>query len=168
MRKWPGSIARNQQASVGPLKIDPITRFRLYWKISTENQHEGEPCWEWTGGKNQFGYGLFWTGYNKISAHRWAYEHFREKIPKGLQTDHLCRNHGCVNPNHLEVVTQQENILRGEGQAAIHARKTHCIKGHPFDEKNTYISPSGGRMCRQCVNRRSREMYWKKKKALSS
>lgn len=53
--------------------------------------------------------------------------------------DHLCRNTRCVNPKHLEAVTQKENILRGIGISAQNAVKTHCWRGHPFKESNMFI-----------------------------
>lgn len=78
-------------------------------------------------------------------AHRLAYEIFREPIPNGLVIDHLCKKHDCVNPDHLEPVTNKINILRGTGITAIAALKTHCYLGHEFTTENTYKvkTPSG-------------------------
>jgi hypothetical protein len=89
--------------------------------------------------------------------HRWVYEQLVGPIPAGLVLDHLCRNPACVRPMHLEPVTQQENILRGQGLAAANAVKTECSRGHPYTEANTYRRPDGYRDCRECVNLRSRE-----------
>ena len=52
--------------------------------------------------------------------------------------DHLCRNPACVNPAHLEPVTNRTNIRRGYGPSGLNARKTHCIKGHEYTPENTY------------------------------
>src|ERR1019366_4519713 len=71
-------------------------------------------CWLWTGGLNRGGYGQFMTPPCTV-AHRVAYELFVGPIPEGLQLDHLCRVRSCVNPQHLEPVSQQENIRRGLG-----------------------------------------------------
>lgn len=68
-------------------------------------------CWNWTGGTSTV-YGLFWFDNRMVRAHRWVYEHLVGPIPDGMQLDHLCRNTKCVNPDHLEPVTQQENIAR--------------------------------------------------------
>ena len=108
-------------------------------------------CWEWQGAKNQSGYGLFWTNNKSTSAHRFSYE-LHNTIPDNLQIDHLCRNHSCVNPEHLEVVTQKENVLRGIGVTAKNKRKTHCPQGHPYSGKNLKMNKLGFRECRICSN----------------
>lgn len=107
-------------------------------------------CWEWTGRKFWDGYGIFYVGRTTVRAHRWSYEHFVGPIPDGLVIDHLCRNRACVKPDHLEAVTNRENLMRGEGPSAVAARATRCVNGHPFDEKNTRVSPDGSRVCRTC------------------
>jgi hypothetical protein len=74
-----------------------------------------EDCWEWVAKRNNRGYGVIYDNIAKTSvlAHRAAYEMLRADIPEGLQLDHLCRNRGCVNPWHLEPVTNRVNTLRG-------------------------------------------------------
>lgn len=113
-------------------------------------------CWEWTGGRDVDGYGRAWVpGLRRITrAHRAFYEVFVGPIPDGLQIDHLCRNRCCVNPGHLEPVTAQENIRRSEGIQVLNSRKTHCLRGHAYDEANTYITPDGRRDCRSCAQLR--------------
>jgi len=108
-----------------------------------------DSCWEWTSSKNSSGYGYFGiSSDNVVRAHRFSYEHYKGKIPKGLTIDHLCRNRKCVNPEHLEAVTQQENIRRGE--TGLHNRiKSHCQHGHGYTKENTYVY-YGKRNCRIC------------------
>jgi len=79
-------------------------------------------------------------------------------IPDGKQLDHLCRNHACVNPSHLEVVSGRENVVRGIGPTAKNAKKTHCVNGHALTPENLYRhSPAGGRKCKACAIRNARE-----------
>lgn len=105
-------------------------------------------CWEWQGTKSGNGYGrLFYRG-RYHTAHRVSYQLYIGPIPEGLVIDHLCRNRGCVNPEHLEPVTFGENIRR----SPIHnmRSKTHCPEGHEYTKKNTFIRRSGSRECRTC------------------
>lgn len=113
-------------------------------------------CWNWRGKTNRDGYGHFTIGSRtdgtnrKVEVHRLAYQLSIGPIPEGLTIDHLCRNHACVNPAHLEAVPLRINILRGTSPSAIHAKKTSCCRGHPFDLFNTYFAPDGARECRIC------------------
>lgn len=113
-------------------------------------------CWNWQGRKMRNGYGVIciWSG--QRPTHRVAWEALREPIPDGMQIDHLCRNRLCFNPDHLEPVTQRENLLRGETVSGINARKTHCLRGHELIPENLY---RGGnkRICRACTRLRQNE-----------
>lgn len=84
-------------------------------------------------------------------AHRVSYELHREPIPRGTVLDHLCRHRWCVNPYHLQPVTNRENIMRGEGYFARNGRKTYCVRGHEFGRANTHMY-RGHRVCRKCRN----------------
>lgn len=123
---------------------------------------EPDGCWRWTKATSRGGYGVYWRDGRLHPAHRASYELLCGEIPAGLQLDHLCRNRWCVNPAHLEPVTQRENILRGVSVAAARARQTHCVRGHEFTPENiTRATPSGkGRRCKTCARehmRRQRE-----------
>lgn len=129
-----------------------------FWEKVDQDGPNG--CWIWTGTKNEQGYGrfaLFCRPTRQVRAYRYSYELLVGPIPEGLELDHLCRNRGCVNPDHLEPVTHRENTLRGFNPAGMNARKTHCIHGHEFTEKNTIHTKRGGRHCRACKNRDARE-----------
>lgn len=113
-------------------------------------------CWQWTGWLSG-GYGTFHVNGRRVAAHRFAYERYVGPVGNGLVLDHLCRNRGCVNPGHVEPVTPGENIRRGLTGYA-NAVKTHCPRNHEYTPENTYVIPrSGGRTCRTCQKRRSRE-----------
>lgn len=112
-------------------------------------------CWLWDGALAGPGrcYGRFYDRGN-IPAHRWAYEQARGPIPDGLVLDHVCRQTRCVNPDHLEPVTNRTNVLRGIGPSAINARKIHCKRGHLLTPENTCKtsrSPLARGACRQCM-----------------
>lgn len=124
-------------------------------------------CLQWIGAEDWDGYGRFYIGDSKeVRAHRWSYEYHVGPIPVGLVIDHLCRNKLCVNPNHLEAVTDRVNVLRGVGPSALHAKKTHCPAGHPYAGDNLYIhEPSNMRRCRTCQREQVRARRAKKKAA---
>jgi hypothetical protein len=105
-------------------------------------------CWEWTGYRYGNGYAAMgWLGRQRL-LHRLAYEQLVEPIPHGLTLDHLCRVRHCVNPDHLEPVTQGENTRR--------AMRSHCKNGHEFTPDNTYVPADGKRYCRECRRQRVR------------
>ncbi len=112
-------------------------------------------CWMWTRCKGPNGYGQFYYKGSTYGAHRASLIANGVSIPKGMCVDHVCRNRMCVNPRHLRVVTYQQNAVENsQSISAFHAAKTHCLRGHPFDERNTLRTFSGGknrRVCRQCA-----------------
>jgi HNH endonuclease len=116
----------------------------------------GSRCWQWMRAVDKDGYGWFWYSMEEGArhAHRVAYELLIGPIPDGLTIDHLCRNVRCVNPIHMEPVTNAVNIQRGisgilAGQRM--AAKQFCPHGHAYDEANTYVNPiTGKRACRAC------------------
>jgi hypothetical protein len=125
-----------------------------------------DDCWEWTGARKPTGYGNFWDGARYVLAHRFAYALLMGPIPEGLTIDHLCRVRYCVNPDHMDVVTLQENNERGMTLGVRNAAKTHCPHGHAYDLVNTYIDPGRGhRHCVTCMRQRERDRVRTRKAA---
>lgn len=129
-------------------------------------------CWQWTGARSASGYGYsFWrddkgAGRNML-AHRLAFmlskgdgalPRWRRSDGGSAQTiDHICRNRGCVNPEHLRVVSQHDNVLFGDAFSARNAAKTHCLRGHELTERAIYRI-NGKRVCRACHSIRRRKV----------
>lgn len=107
-------------------------------------------CWTWTGGGNGIGHGKIHTPNGRKYVHRLTYEAAYGPIPEGLEIDHLCRNRGCVRPDHLEAVTHEENVRRGDSGKWITA-KTHCPQGHPYAGDNLRVDSLGRRLCVTCT-----------------
>ena len=122
--------------------MDAPAEARFLDKVAAESK---DNCWIWVGAISGSGYGTFSLYGRKWNVHRLSYLHFVGPVPDGLQLDHLCRVRACVNPSHLEPVTQQENARRG-----LFASRAHCQNGHEYTEANTYRSKRGRRYCRTC------------------
>jgi len=101
--------------------------------------------------------------------HRLAYEMDKGPIPEGLVIDHVasrgCKFRDCIEPTHLEAVSQQENLLRGQGFPGIQSRITHCPSGHEYSEENTMMTKKNERKCRTCNRERNRAWYTANRKA---
>jgi len=137
-----------------PYKHQPIIE-RFWVRVN-----KTDTCWLWTGTKTPDGYPKLYVGYGRdesmyVLAHRYSYEQFVGPIPSGLTIDHVkargCTTKLCVNPDHLEAVTNVENVMRGNGICVRHKNQTHCIHDHPFDDENTVYSKNGKqRSCLAC------------------
>jgi hypothetical protein len=104
-------------------------------------------CILWLGSLYENGYGvLHYKGMN-LKAHRANYELTHGSVPDGMVLDHLCRVRSCIRVDHLEVVTQRENVRRGSRMNL----QDECMRGHPFSTENTYVTVrKDGRTHRQC------------------
>jgi hypothetical protein len=130
--------------------IDPVIRF---W--SHVQGGDVTECWTWRASRDEDGYGRFCpTRHSETKAHRWAYQQLIAELPAYLLLDHLCRNPPCVNPWHLDPVTNAENLARA---ARFNDTKTHCKHGHEFTEANAYLNSRGRRGCRTCQRRANRD-----------
>lgn len=152
---------RSKYRPVGMEYLTPkaIERFHTKYVID-----DVTGCWNWTGTLAVKGYGRFSIGGRTPVAHRasWTIANGRE-VPEGLALDHLCRNRGCVNPEHLEVVSEGENISRGTASSASTLRNIlggieECARGHDMTLPGAwrYNVPQGKRYCRECQEFRRR------------
>lgn len=139
---------------------------RFWSKVDRKGPDE---CWLWLA-STSVGYGQFWMASKMRKAHRVSYELLVGPIPDGLVIDHLCRTPRCVNPRHLEPVTNTENLRRGEHRSG-NTDKTHCPAGHPYDAENTHIQVDRTRdhtpyrVCRAC--RRLAIRRWRERRKAS-
>lgn len=114
-------------------------------------------CLVWHGAQNSKGYGCFAIGGVSQLAHRLAWEDAHGPIPEGMLVDHLCRNRSCVNTDHMELVTNRENVRRGKALTVGDL----CSRGHLIaSERDLYLRKrNGGSECRAC--RREAIRRWK-------
>lgn len=122
-------------------------------KLIARTDRSGE-CWIWRGALLASGYGQMKSCGKNRRVHRVAYELAYGPVPDGLVIDHLCRVKACCRPDHLEAVTQRENLLRGNTVNAANAAKVTCVNGHALSGANVYVNPTTGhRSCRSCHRR---------------
>ncbi|WP_193510444.1 HNH endonuclease [Cryobacterium sp. BB736] len=116
---------------------------------------EGD-CIIWTGRTNNMGYGIVSQNNKSFPAHRWFFERFVSPVPKHLFLDHLCRTPLCVNPKHLEPVTQLENDRRGLVARGYGPDRKFCANGHPWVPENLALQKGAPNVlwnsykCRPC------------------
>jgi len=150
---------RNRAKRAGTFEKLDVT-IPLSERLRTKMVTASNGCIHWTGYITSNGYGRVNGGTGMVFAHRAAYEVFVGPIPVGAQLDHTCHNQDsdcsggktclhrrCVNPEHLEAVTQTENQRRSPH---THAGRAQCVNGHPFVQDNVYVTKAGHRACKQC------------------
>jgi HNH endonuclease len=168
----PAPIAKKTAIRYGHVKGQPIRYINGHYQRSTRLSSvdyvidEATGCWVWQRSVTRGGYGHLREGGRMQYAHRLYYERSRGPIPAGRQLDHLCRNPSCVRPDHLQPVTGQENVLRGDTIAARRKAQTHCVNGHPFDDENT-IRRGRMRACRECQRQANRVAMRKRRQRLA-
>lgn len=134
--------------------MNPVME-RFFRKIKFYNVGDPRICWLWTDKLEKTGYGQFaLPNHRKVSSHRASFEFFIGPVTNGMIIHHKCERKDCVNPNHLELLTQGEHN-------SMHSTKDVCIRGHSLTSDNLYYDRNGSRHCRECKlltgkNRRER------------
>ena len=154
-----------------PAYRDTTPEMRFWAKVDKRGPDD---CWLWTGWVDPQGYGRFLFDGRVQGAHRFAYLRFVGPIPDGKVLDHACHtwdatcldlgsgcpHRRCVNPRHLQPVTQRENLLRGNNSRV---RITHCIRGHEYTPENTRLrfppNEPPSRACKACEKIRSKQKW---------
>ena len=147
------------------MRTDTVFRrtvVRFLSRVANEDRGHSTPCWIWQHATGSNGYGRFqigwpgWPEYRESIAHRASYKLFVGKIPDDMTVDHVCRNRSCVNPEHLRLLSQKDNVLAGNTFASKNKAKTHCPSGHEYTTENTYLY-RGSRNCVTCRQARKRK-----------
>lgn len=156
-----------------PLHERPTVIDRAWAKIDKRHWTQ---CWPYMGSIHSSGYGVIKSGGRYASqehkVHRLVYEDTYGAIPEGWTIDHTCHwkddtclggasclHRRCANPRHLEAVPFEVNVaLARSAKRLTKEQSTHCPRGHPWDEANTYRDSRGGRQCRSCTRERMRRL----------
>lgn len=132
--------------------IPKITNQRLF-DIMTRFRENENGCLEWQGAKTKTGYGIVVINSKPYLTHRVMYVSEFGEPDADLVIDHLCRNRACGNTEHLEAITNVENVMRGNGMGVQNSMKSYCPRGHAMIEPNFISSkPTHGRACKSCDN----------------
>lgn len=116
-------------------------------RVRIQSRGYSTPCWIWRSGPDTDGYGRVKVAGRRYQAHRVLYEASGFTIPEGYVLDHRCRVRLCVNPAHLDPITNAENRRRSsrltrEDVAAI----------RESDKKGTEIAAEYGISCSYVTN----------------
>lgn len=118
-----------------------------FWR----NVIKTDSCWEWQRSCDGFGYGQLSVHGRHMRAHTFSFELTHGPVQKGLCIMHSCDNPKCVNPSHLSLGTQRDNLrdMAAKGRSGAQKR-THCRNGHEYSFENTKFYKARGSKVRVC------------------
>ncbi len=122
---------------------------RRFWRKVKVSETGG---WLWTASTDKDGYGVFSIGRQSLRAHRFAFGLRHGDPAAAVQLHHLCEQPGCVNPDHMVLLSAKAHKHAHTDQI------THCVRGHAYTQENTYLRQNGMRGCRACARQRLREL----------
>jgi hypothetical protein len=155
--------SKKQRGINNKISILNFDHIRFLSKIRVRN--EGD-CWEFIG-KDHNGYKKHHVSHRCIMSHRLSYAIFKNKLNTDMVIDHICKNRGCVNPDHLREITNKENVtIYSSSPVAKNYMKTKCINGHDLSGKNLKITKRGYRQCRNCQRNYGEKWILKNKERL--
>lgn len=144
-----------------PITIPPGNIEELKSRIRCNSDTVPSGCWEWALTRTAQGYGYTTSSGLRGAAHRFSYAAFKGPVPKNTVVRHRCDNPPCVNPDHLELGSQWDNVQdqkkRGTWTSPL-ARRKKFINGvpvcqkrdHPLVGENIRRFPDGKIACREC------------------
>lgn len=138
----------------------PDDVYRAYWvaRVRSRVKISESGCWIWQGNLSSRGYGQTQYRGKTKSVHRQLYKVLHDvSLSTKQYVCHRCDERKCCNPDHLFLGTQSDNMADSVRKGR-HAEQsvTHCPRKHPYNEANTYVTPSGARNCKVCMRARMR------------
>ena len=139
---------------------------RFFQKVDKSGDDKFPDCWIWKGGRTSKNYGSFcyYTKKPAIGAHVSSYLFHKGEIPDGQIVRHKCNNPPCVNPEHLILGSNSDNMkdmFESDRHGWTNRERTHCRRGHEFSAVGVYERTKKNgktdRICRECVRNKALE-----------